>query len=284
MPAKVLARPRYDEEGWGSTSMGRRRRGGLDEVASWPWPVGIVAGIAAFLLIRYGIGAYLATGGPVLAPLGQQFGAVMAPLASLVMLGCWAAAGVSWANARRRRTLHDTRTDLESLAHISWREFEMLVAESYRRQGYQVFENGLGGKDGGIDLILSKAGRRELVQCKQWKRRNVDASTVREMWGLVNHHGADAVHIVSAGDFTADATRFARGKPIFLVTGRELIERIRMAQESLPKTDPPVTPAISEALACPSCSGPMVQRRNRRTGEPFLGCSRFPQCRGTAPV
>lgn len=264
--------------------MGRRKKSGLDEVASWPWPVGIVAGIAAFLSIRYGIGAYLATGGPVLAPVGQQIGAVMAPLAWIVMFGCWAAAGVSWANARQRRTLHDTRTNLESLANISWREFEMLVAESYRRQGYQVVENGLGGKDGGIDLILSRAGRRELVQCKQWKRRNVDASTVREMWGLVNHHGADAVHIVSAGGFTADATRFARRKRIYLVTGRELLDRIRMAQETLPTTDPAAPPVVSQAPVCPSCSGPMVRRRNRRSGEPFLGCARFPECRGTAPV
>ena len=41
--------------------MARRRKSGLDEVASWPWLMGIVAGILAFLLIRYGIGAWLAS-------------------------------------------------------------------------------------------------------------------------------------------------------------------------------------------------------------------------------
>ena len=264
--------------------MGRRKKSGLDEVASWPWPLGILAGIAAFLVIRYGIGAYLSAGGPVLAPVGQQIGPVLAPLAWSMMLACWAAAGASFMSARRRRTLHDTRTDLDSLANISWREFEMLVGESYRRQGYEVVENGLGGKDGGIDLILSRAGRRELVQCKQWKRRQVDASTVREMWGLVDHHRADAVHIVSAGGFTADAARFARGKRIYLVNGRELLERIRMAQATIRRGDTPVAPATSQALVCPLCSGEMVERRNRRTGERFRGCVRFPQCKGTAPA
>lgn len=265
--------------------MGRRKKGGLDEVASWPWPLGILAGIVAFLVIRYGIGAYLSAGGPVLGPVGQQIGRVLAPLAWIVMFACWAAAGASWMNARQRRVLHDTRTDLDSLAHISWQEFEMLVGESYRRQGYVVVENGLGGKDGGIDLILSKHGRRELVQCKQWKRRQVNASTVREMWGLVQHHRADAVHIVSIGNFTPDARQFARGKKIYLVTGQELYQRIRAAQAGIDViAKPTATVTSNRPIACPVCSGAMVERRNRSNGERFWGCARFPQCRGTAPI
>ena len=32
--------------------------------------------------------------------------------------------------------------------------------------------------------------------------------------------------------------------------------------------------------ACPRCGGAMVARANKRTGEPFLGCRRYPQCKG----
>ncbi|WP_413782776.1 topoisomerase DNA-binding C4 zinc finger domain-containing protein [Thalassovita sp.] len=32
---------------------------------------------------------------------------------------------------------------------------------------------------------------------------------------------------------------------------------------------------------CPRCGGPMIQRTNRRSGQPFLGCSRYPRCKGT---
>lgn len=35
---------------------------------------------------------------------------------------------------------------------------------------------------------------------------------------------------------------------------------------------------------CPSCSGPMVLRQNRRQGNSFWGCQRFPACRGTRDV
>lgn len=267
--------------------MGRQRKSGLDEVASWPWPLGILAGILAFLLIRYGIGTWFsAAGGSLLGPLGQQIGGTMAPLAWFALLACWIAAGVSWLRARQRRSLHDTRSDLDSLTNISWREFEMLVGESFRRQGFEVVETGLGGKDGGIDLVVSKDGRRELVQCKQWKRRHVGAATVREMWGLVDHHGADAVHIVSLGDFTPDAARFAVGKPIHLVTGRDLFKWIRSAQAGAGVAPAQTAQTAQTAQAgdppsCPICAGAMLLRHNRRTREPFLGCARFPHCRGT---
>lgn len=182
----------------------------MDEIASLPWSAGVVSGVVAFVLIRYGVGAWFkAASGSLLGPLGQQVGPLLAPFAWLMMFGCWIAAGVFWANVRRRRALHDTCSDLDRLAEITWREFEMLVRESFRHQRYEVVETGLGGKDGGIDLILWKNGRRELIQCKQWKRRQVGATTVRETWGLVDHHGADAVHIVSIGELTSEAARFA---------------------------------------------------------------------------
>ena len=115
---------------------------------------------------------------------------------------------------------------------MNWRDFERLVGEAFHRRGYAVEETGLGGADGGIDLILRKDGRTELVQCKQWRSRQVKASVVREMWGLVSHHKADAVKIVCVGDFTRDAKEFAEGKAIELITGERLLEMIREVQSA----------------------------------------------------
>jgi restriction system protein len=47
--------------------------------------------------------------------------------------------------------LLETRTDLDSLAANGWRDFERLVGEAFRRQGYAVEETGLGGADGGME-------------------------------------------------------------------------------------------------------------------------------------
>jgi restriction system protein len=253
--------------------MARRKSSPLDEIASLPWYVGVTLGIIAFLLVR-------------------GFGGALAPLAWVFLAGCWLAAAVSFLNSHKRKQLLETQTGLDSLARMSWREFEMLVGESFRRRGYFVEETGLGGTDGGIDLVVSKDGRKELVQCKQWRSRRVRASTVREMWGLVDHHQADAVHIVCIGDFTPDAAHFARGKPIELVTGERLLELVREVQ-SVPaatptardqRVDPAMQPAPPTIPACPNCGESMLQRHNRQTGMAFWGCPTYPRCKGTRPA
>lgn len=278
--------------------MGRRKKqSGFEALATLPWPVDVVAGIVAYLGVRYGIGWWFSHhGGMLLQGIAQQSTAMFGPLAWMLLGICWLAALFSYLGTRSRRRFLETRTSLESLAAGGWRQFELLVGEAFRRQGYSVEETGLGGADGGIDLILRKDGRRTLVQCKQWKRKQVGVSVVREMYGLLAHHQAHAVKITCIGTYTKDAERFAEGKPIELIGGEQLLNMIRAVQQQ--DTAQPTTTSAriepvfasadsntSAAVAIPSCArcgSALVQRRNRRTGENFLGCIQFPKCRGTS--
>lgn len=272
--------------------MGRRRQSGFDLVASLPWPVGIVFGILAFVAIRYGVGWYFsASDSPVTQEMGRQLQTtgMYAPLAWMFLAICWLGALVSYLASRKRKRLLATQTGLDSLRAMSWREFEMLVGEAFRRQGYSVEETGLGGADGGVDLILRKAGRTELVQCKQWRREQISVSVVREMWGLAHHHRADAVKIVCVGEFTRDALEFAEGKPIALICGERLVTLVRESQDIGHPVRPESTcieskldtsPAPTEPT-CPNCGRHMVRRTNPRSGQAFFGCHAYPKCRGS---
>ena len=265
-------------------------------VAAMPWPMGIALGVLGFWAVRYGPGWYFShNGGPLTAPLGEQLSkGSLSPLAWLLLAACWLAAGVSFLRRRQRAQLLQTRSDLASIASLDWRQFEQLVGEAFRRQGYRVEECGLGGADGGIDLILRQDGKTTLVQCKQWRQRQVDVSTVREMWGLLAHHGADAITIVCVGDYTADARRFAAGKAIELITGADLARLVAAArdgrsarsahQDEATAGATAAIPAESPAPACPRCSTDMATRTNRQNGQRFWGCTRYPQCRGTRPA
>lgn len=38
-----------------------------------------------------------------------------------------------------------------------------------------------------------------------------------------------------------------------------------------------------KGFKCPECGGKMIVRVNKKTGNLFAGCKKFPDCRGTLP-
>ena len=190
---------------------------------------------------------------------------------------------------RRRAALVSRHQTLDALRSMSWREFEELVAEAYRGQGYRA-ELTTAGADGGADIILRRDGQTTLVQCKRWKQRQVPVGVVRELLGIMHAESAASAVFVTSGEYTAEATAFGRRNGITLVDGQALVELIRPLRRA--EVPPPPSPApspptvdVSGATApttCPRCGMAMVLR-SARYG-PFFGCPSYPRCRGTRSV
>lgn len=123
---------------------------------------------------------------------------------------------------RRRRMLAATQR-LEDLRRLRWQDFEILVAEAFRRQGWSVSEVGGGGADGGVDLLLRRDGEVVGIQCKRWGMRVVGVEKVRELQGALGDHGASRGVFVCCGRFTAEAAAFARRRGMELVDGDGLL-------------------------------------------------------------
>ncbi len=229
--------------------MAQRTKSGFEQIAAMPWWLGILIGLLGYIAIRHGIGWYFgAVSNPYTSGLGKLAASgIYAPLAWILLIGCWIAALASFIGRGRRRQLLDRQTGLDSLRRMSWRQFEQLAGEAFRRQGYAIEETGLGGADGGIDLILRRNGQTTLVQCKQWQNRQVGVKVVREMYGLLVHHNAAAVKIVALGDYTPDAHRFAHGKPIELIHGGELIATVRSLQKDKARATSPMDTPLAFA-------------------------------------
>jgi len=291
-------------------TMARRgRKSGAEEfiaiVSKLPWwlNVGLAVG-SYFLLHRLAVAPpAVATGtrdvgqmvsGQVVRMLGM-FGQYILPLLFSF------AAIASATNGRKRRRLHDraaSSSNATALNEMSWQEFEMLVGEAFRRRGYSVVENGGGGADGGVDLVLTREGERFLVQCKQWKAKKVGVKIVRELYGVMAAEGASGGYVVTSGVFTQAATAFASGKKIELVDGSHLLTLIQGAERRGTTHMPKSTRDISVASApreeeeirvpsCPRCGNTMVVRvakRGKQAGKRFWGCPDFPGCRGTVAI
>ncbi|MDB5869027.1 MAG: restriction endonuclease [Polaromonas sp.] len=178
--------------------------------------------------------------------------------------------------------LHDTARRADSMGGISWQDFEILVGEYFRRQGFRVTDNGGGGADGGVDVVLHKGRHAYLVQCKHWRALRVGVQPVRELYGVMAAHGAAGGFVVTSGDFTEEAVRFADGLKLTLINGKTLRRDIQAQAGSGPAGAARKRPAPD----CPVCGAAMVLRQARGASAPgkqFWGCSRYAQdrCRGT---
>lgn len=291
--------------------MGRRRKSSpaedlVDLVALMPWWAGVLLAIFGYLWLHSVASEPITASAQSLASSGFILGVWWRGLATagqyLVPIICLAGAGVS---AFRRKQRSDLVTDVAqvnaagALDGMSWREFEMLVGEGFRLQGYQVAEMGGGGADGGVDLVLTRPGRngaeKFLVQCKQWRALKVGVDVVRELYGVMAARGATGGFVVTSGRFTDEAVSFASGRNVKLVDGPKLLGLIRQAKagpgqaqarKGAPTAAPP-TPASSQPTICPLCAKPMVRRTAKRganAGGEFWGCTGYPACRGTRPI
>lgn len=273
--------------------MVRRNSSLLDGLQRAPWPVGLIAGVAVLIAAQVLPTVLGNLQNPYLAAIGRQFASgALIPLFWMLAGLCWLAALISFFGQKKRQELLAAQSGLDTLRAMSWRELEQLVSEAYRRQGYRVQETAQGGADGGIDLVLRRDGQITLVQCKHWRTQRVGAPVVREQFGLLTHHQAAAVIIVTTGDFTREARAFADGKPIELVAGPALLALVRSVQRqpassstvAASSTIPPAASTSASEPTCPTCTAPMVRRTARQTKAVFLGCSRFPVCRGTRAI
>ena len=288
----------------------------LDLLAMLPWWACVVLAAVSYLFLhRLAVPIQASDiqgqGGAVIGAMMQK--AVIYGLATagqyIVPILCLAAAAVSaWRRKQRQTMVSDVfqARNADVLDAMSWREFELLVGEAYRLQGYRVTELGGAGPDGGVDLVLIKGSEKFFVQCKQWKAYKVGVTTVRELYGVMAAKGATGGFVVTSGRFTSDAKDFAQGRNIELIDGPQLFAMIQQARQAQGQSTPsrseaPNTRGIPDGPArvvapkpasanetsqpeCPRCGAAMALRTARQgtnAGSGFWGCSTYPRCRGT---
>ena len=126
-------------------------------------------------------------------------------------------------NVEVRRQHKLTQTKIENLLALTPSEFEAFVATVFRAKGYHVEEQGRSG-DHGIDLLVvaPNTGRRAVVQCKRYSK-TVGEATVRDLYGVLHHTGADLAFLVTTAHISSAARAWATDKDIRLIDGQTLV-------------------------------------------------------------
>lgn len=252
------------------------------------WWVGVGLALLAYLVFHAVAGVQIALradaesiGQSVVRQMLKSVATVLQYVVPLTFLG---GALMSVLGRKKREALHAAvRGDSVALSQMTWQSFEKVVGEYFRRKGFAVSETGGGGADGGVDLVLTRGMDRYVVQCKQWRARQVGVAPVRELFGVMTASGAAGGYVVTSGVFTEEARRFAEGREIELIAGDQLAWLIQT--QGTAKAPPPAA-ASGAAPACPKCATPMVMRtasQGSNAGSSFWGCPKFPACRGTRP-
>lgn len=288
--------------------MSRRKKTSLAEdlteiVAMLPWWAGVGLALVSYLWLHSvaaqpvrvaaapgQIGASLATG---------VFTAMASALQYIVPMLCLAGAGLSAYKRHQRQALllNTARSPAADVLNgMTWQQFEQLVGEAFRVQGFRVAETGGGGADGGVDLVLTRGAEKHLVQCKQWRAFKVGVDVVRELYGVMAATGAAGGYVVTSGRFTDEATAFASGRNVKLIDGpqlHKLIASVQTARVPASTRDQVAMPTKAQVVAggtapsCPVCSEGMVRRTAKKggnAGQEFWGCKNYPRCRGTRPI
>lgn len=116
-----------------------------------------------------------------------------------------------------------------NLASMDWEDFEHLIREVFANE----FSSNGGevkvtqaSKDGGVDAIAFDPdpirGGKIIIQAKRYTN-TVGVSAVRDLFGTVMNEGATKGILVTTADYGPDAYEFAKGKPLTLMNGANLL-------------------------------------------------------------
>ena len=127
---------------------------------------------------------------------------------------------------------HDVVNNIDesvNLAAIDWQDFENLIREIFAQE----FSSNGGevkitqaSRDGGVDAVAFDPdpirGGKIVIQAKRYTNV-VGVSAVRDLYGTVMNEGATKGIIVTTSNYGNDAYEFAKGKPLTLMNGANLL-------------------------------------------------------------
>jgi len=123
----------------------------------------------------------------------------------------------------------DGVNESDNLAAMDWQDFENLIRELFEKEfvssGGEV-KITQASRDGGVDAVAFDPdpirGGKIVIQAKRYTNV-VGVSAVRDLFGTTLNEGATKGILVTTADYGPDAYEFAKGKPLTLLNGSNLL-------------------------------------------------------------
>lgn len=139
------------------------------------------------------------------------------------------------------------RSGMLQVDQMKGKEFEDYLRVLFLERGYQVQMTPITG-DYGADLILSKGGRRIVVQAKRYKK-NVGLKAVQEVSTAKLHYKADECWVITNSGYTDPAKKLAASNGVKLVDRVLLVKwMLEMNKEAATSKDMATSKVKGESI------------------------------------
>lgn len=157
----------------------------------------------------------------------------------------------------------------DALARLGWQDFEHLLAEHYRAQGYRVEHAApapsLKALGSGLDLRLRRGEESLIVRCKHWDTVEVPQLDVQELLSDMLNEASTGGILVTRGGFSNDARAIARRQPRLQLVDGDVLKVMLKLPDHLDASDATAAKAtVAARKAAPA------RRRAARTEQPML--------------
>jgi HJR/Mrr/RecB family endonuclease/uncharacterized protein (DUF697 family) len=132
-------------------------------------------------------------------------------------------------NGKKVANYDDLKEVLEQVDQMSGVDFEEFLAYLFRKKGYTV-QMTPRTNDYGADLIISKYGKKTIVQAKRYASK-LNNSPIQEAYTAIQHYQADDAMVITNNYFTANAQNLAQSNQVKLYDRDGLIKLIMDVQK-----------------------------------------------------
>ncbi|QWT21221.1 restriction endonuclease [Bacillus sp. NP157] len=154
----------------------------------------------------------------------------------------------------------------DALARLSWQDFEHLLAEYYREQGFRVervtAHDLKALSHAGMDLRLRRGSETSIVQCGHWDAIEVDVDEVNTLISDMLNEAASRGVLVTRGRFTPAAQAAVRRQPRIQLVDGDVLRVLLKLPDHLDVAPPGSRPAEKVAKKA------AVARRRARKDRP----------------
>lgn len=128
-----------------------------------------------------------------------------------------------------RKDVNKPNENATDVSTLSGTDFEVLVQNLLKREGYKNVIRIGGPSDLGVDIIASKREHSRLihyiVQCKRWVS-NVGSDPVQRLYAEKIRRGFDYAVCITTSGYTRDGKKVAKDLEVELVDGSQLMNRL----------------------------------------------------------